>query len=174
VITDLPALVRSEPALVEVLDESGRPCAPGEVGRVVVTSLHNFAMPLLRYAVGDLAEAGKPCPCGRGLPVIQRILGRGRDMLVFPDGRRAWAQLGTSQYTRIPGLRQFQTVQHAVDDLEIKLVADRELTPAEEDQLRQAMQQRCGHPFPIRITYHAEIPRSPGGKFHDFLCKIPS
>ncbi len=165
--------VPSEAVLLEVLDAAGRPCGVGEVGEVVVTPLHNFAMPLLRYAVGDLAEVGAPCPCGRGLPVLNRILGRTRDMLVFPDGRRAWAQLGTSQFTRIACLRQFQIVQHAVDDLEIKLVAERELTAEEEAELRSTMQARCGHPFPIRITYHASIPRSAGGKFQDFICRIP-
>jgi phenylacetate-coenzyme A ligase PaaK-like adenylate-forming protein len=61
---------------VEVLDEEGRPCAPGETGRVVATSLNNFAMPLIRYETGDTAEVGAPCPCGRGLPVLTRIMGR--------------------------------------------------------------------------------------------------
>lgn len=165
--------VQSESVLLEVLDDEGLPCQPGQVGQVVVTPLHNFAMPMLRYAVGDLAEVGAPCPCGRGLPVLKRILGRTRDMLVYPDGRRAWALLGSSHYTSIPEIRQFQIVQHAVDDLEIRIVADRRLTEAEEANLRRWMQQRCGHDFPIRVTYHDEIPRSAGGKFHDFLCLIP-
>ncbi len=65
--------VQSEMNLVEVLGEDGRPCAPGETGRVVVTPLHAFAMPLFRYELGDLAEVGAPCPCGRGLPVLNRI-----------------------------------------------------------------------------------------------------
>ena len=63
-----PALhVMAEGVYLEVLDAAGRPCAPGEVGRVVVTPLHNFAMPLLRYEIGDFAECGAPCACGRGL-----------------------------------------------------------------------------------------------------------
>ncbi|MEQ8356839.1 MAG: hypothetical protein RH942_14955 [Kiloniellaceae bacterium] len=165
--------VQSEAVILEVLDDNGAPCAPGQVGQVVVTSLHNFAMPMLRYAVGDLAEVGEACPCGRGLPVLKRVLGRTRDVLVYPDGRKAWALLGTSQYTRIPGIRQFQVVQHAVDDIEIKVVADRILTPAEEADLCRWMQERCGHTFPTRVTYHDRIPRSAGGKFHDFRCDIP-
>ena len=75
-------LVQAEFALVEVIDRDGRPCGPGEVGRVVVTALHNFAMPLLRYDIGDFAEVGEACPTGRGLPVLTRILGRERNMLV--------------------------------------------------------------------------------------------
>lgn len=78
--------VQAEGLLVEVLDAAGRPCGPGQVGRVVVTTLHNFATPLLRYALGDYAQVGGPCPCGRGLPVLTRILGRQRNMLMLPNG----------------------------------------------------------------------------------------
>lgn len=67
--------VQSENVLLEVVDEAGRPCAPGEVGRVVVTSLHNFATPLIRYALGERAALSAPCACGRGLPVIARVAG---------------------------------------------------------------------------------------------------
>ncbi len=69
--------IQSEQALVEVLDEQGNACGPGEVGRVVATSLNNFAMPLVRYDIGDTAEVGVACPCGRGLPVLTRIVNRG-------------------------------------------------------------------------------------------------
>jgi phenylacetate-CoA ligase len=65
--------VQSEVALVEVLDETGRPCTPGQIGRVIVTPLHNFAMPLIRYEIGDYSEVGPPCACGRGLPVLTRV-----------------------------------------------------------------------------------------------------
>jgi phenylacetate-CoA ligase len=68
--------VQSEGVLVEVLDGEGKACAPGAVGRVVVTTLQNFAMPLVRYDIGDLAEVGDLCPCGRGLPVLRRIARR--------------------------------------------------------------------------------------------------
>jgi phenylacetate-CoA ligase len=68
--------VQSERIFVEVVDDEGVPCGPGQTGRVLVTPLHNYAMPLLRYELGDYAEVGEPCPCGRGLPVLSRILGR--------------------------------------------------------------------------------------------------
>jgi len=74
--------VQSECVLVEVLDGQGRGCAPGGFGRVVITTLHNYAMPLVRYETGDFAEVGDPCPCGRGLPVLRRVVGRPRNMRV--------------------------------------------------------------------------------------------
>jgi phenylacetate-CoA ligase len=64
--------VQAENVLLEVVDDAGRPCEAGEVGRVIVTSLHNFATPVIRYDLGELGSFGAPCACGRGLPVIVR------------------------------------------------------------------------------------------------------
>jgi len=72
--------VQSEAIIVEVLDDEGRPCEEGEIGRVVATPLFNLASPLIRYEIGDFAEAGGICDCGRSLPMLKRIGGR-RDML---------------------------------------------------------------------------------------------
>jgi phenylacetate-CoA ligase len=59
--------VQSENVLVEVLDDANQPCEPGQIGRLVVTSLHNFALPLLRYEIGDYAEVGWPCQTASGV-----------------------------------------------------------------------------------------------------------
>ena len=96
--------VQAESVLVEILDERGAPAPPGETGRVVVTDLHNFAMPLVRYEIGDYAEVGEPCACGRGLPVLRRIVGRVRNMLrdaraASATGRRS-ARAGSSRSRR--------------------------------------------------------------------------
>jgi len=165
--------VQSEACLVEVLDASGEPCAPGEVGEVVVTPLMNFAMPMIRYAVGDLAEVGEPCACGRGLPVLKRILGRVRDMLVHPDGRRSRPRTVEMWEDGALAIRQMQIIQHALNDIEIKLVTAHPFSEAEENLLSDRFRRSCGEDFPIRITYHQEIPRGPGGKFADFRCEIP-
>ena len=86
--------VQSEALYLEVLRPDGQPCEPGEIGRVVVTPLHNFATPLLRYEIGDEAEFGGPCPCGRGLPVLRRIVGRTFEYVTLPSGRRRRVDTG--------------------------------------------------------------------------------
>lgn len=65
--------VMAEGVFTEILDAAGTPCAPGRPGRVVVTPLHNFAMPLLRYDTGLTAAFGPPCGCGRTLPVLEDL-----------------------------------------------------------------------------------------------------
>jgi len=166
--------VQSESALVEVLDGAGRPCAPGEIGTIVVTPFHNFAMPMLRYALGDLAEVGTPCACGRGLPVLRRILGRARDTLALPSGTRRYARLEIKALQQVPGIVQFQVVQKTLYDIEMKLVTRRKLGPEDEAALRAEIKKSLGDYLSVVFTYHDEIPRAPSGKYFDFLSEVPA
>ena len=163
--------VHSDSVLVEVLDEAGRPCGPGETGRVVITSLINFAMPMIRYAIGDIAEAGPPCPCGRGLPVLNQILGRTRNMLVYPDGRTIKPRV-VEGFSDQPAVQQFQVIQQDLERVEVRVVAGRELTAAETGRMRDKFNEFVGHPFAIDVVYVDEIPRAPSGKFEEFWSEV--
>lgn len=164
--------VQAEGVLLEVLDESGRPCREGEVGRVVLTSLHNFAMPLIRYENGDYAEVGGPCPCGRGLPVLRRIMGRVRNMVVLPDGRRHWPSFPADAWGHLTVIRQIQLVQHTPDAIEARLVTDRELADAEKAEFTAILQRCLRYPFSIAVNRVPEIPPSPNHKYEDFVSMI--
>ena len=167
--------VQSENVLVEVLDDKNQPCEPGQIGRMVVTSLHNFALPLLRYEIGDYAEVGLPCRCGRGLPVLNRILGRQRNMAVLPGGERRWPSIelsGTDALDNFPPIQQFQLIQRSLEQMEMLLVAPRAFTQAEANLLHGWVTQAVGHRFELKLTYVPEIPRSASGKFEDFRCEV--
>jgi phenylacetate-CoA ligase len=164
--------VQAETILVEILDRSGKPCAPGETGLVVVTSLHSFAMPLVRYVVGDYATAGRPCPCGRGLPVLERVMGRTRNTLVLETGERYWPFFGTHRFTDIAPILQHQFVQKSFGVIEARLVTARPLTPEEEEQFKRHVQSRLPAHFDIRLAYLREIARSASGKYEDFLSEV--
>jgi phenylacetate-CoA ligase len=159
--------------LLEVLDEAGQSCRPGETGSVVVTPLQNFAMPLLRYAVGDFAEVGDPCPCGRQLPVLKQILGRARDTVMLPSGTRRYAWFGMQRFAEIPEIVQFQLIQKTLYELEVKLVARRPLASEAEEKLRQHLRKALGDHFSVVLTYHDAIPRAASGKYFDFLSEVP-
>ena len=164
--------VQSESVLVEVLDEDGAPCQPGRVGRIVVTDLHNFASPIIHYAIGDYAEVGEPCPCGRGLPVLKRIMGRTRNMLTLPGGDKFWPVIGQSKLRDIAPVRQFQLVQKTLEDIELRLVVARELTADEEAAVKASVLEKLGHEFAISLIYFDEIPRTPGGKYEDIISEV--
>lgn len=164
--------VQSETCFLEVIDEMGNPCRIGEVGRVLVTPIHNFAMPLLRYAIGDYAELGSSCACGRGLPVIKRVLGRSRNMLVLPNGDRQWPFFGLGSYRNLKQVRQHQLVQHSPREIEVKLVVDQPLTEEEREELRKKILRALGHSFHIIFTFHDSIPRSASGKYEEFISFV--
>jgi phenylacetate-CoA ligase len=164
--------VQSEAVLVEVLGEDGRACGPGEVGRVVVTPLHNFATPLLRYELGDHAEVGAPCPCRRGLPVLTRVLGRTRNMLRLPSGAIVWPTFAGVNVREVALVRQFQLVQRSLEGLELRLVVARPLTAEEEAALKELVVRQLGYPFAVAISYLREIPRTAGGKYEDFRSEL--
>ncbi len=164
--------VQSEAVLLEVLDEHDRPCEPGQVGRVVVTPLHNFAMPLLRYAIGDEAEPGGACACGRGLPVLRRLVGRTLDHLTLSDGARRRVNFGHGRLSQVVAIREFQVAQTALGRIEVRIVAARPLTEAEERLVRAVMQVEFGEGFRIELQYHDAIPRTAAGKLRPFISEM--
>ena len=163
--------VQSESLLVEVLADDGRPCTPGETGRVVVTSLHNLATPLLRYEIGDFAEVGLPCPCGRGLAVLARVQGRVRNLVRTPDGRRYWP-VALGRLRDIKPIIQAQFVQTALDTVELRAVLSRPLERAEIVDALACTRLALGYPFEVTLVPVAEIPRGPTGKFEEFLSLL--
>jgi phenylacetate-CoA ligase len=165
-----------ETMIVEILDADGAPCREGEIGRVVVTDLRNFATPMIRYDLGDYAEAGATCPCGRGLATLKRIVGRERNLLRLPDGRRHWPVMG-SEYFRVRDIvpiRQYQIIQHDLELLEVRLVSDVAVSPDQEQRLRAMVIETFGHPFKVDFVYFdGALPRGANGKFEEFICRIP-
>ncbi|MEM7205366.1 MAG: AMP-binding protein [Planctomycetota bacterium] len=165
--------VQAENVLVEVLDDDGHPCQPGEVGRVVVTTLHNFASPLLRYDIGDFAEVGDACTCGRGLPVLRRVLGRQRNMLTLRDGRRRWPSFALGgRPEQLPPFRKVQLLQRSLEEIEVRVVRDTPLEPAEMVLAEAYLNQSLGQAFRYVFRVVDDIPRSGSGKFEDFVSAI--
>lgn len=166
--------VQSDAVIVEVLDDQGNVCGPGQVGRIVVTSLHNFASPMIRYEIGDYAEVGGHCHCGRHLPVLKRVLGRQRNMLKYPDGRLHWPSLGNVGFAKLmalglPPIQQFQIIQHGMEQLEVRVVLQRSFTQAEEVLVAAYLHEQFGLHWRFTFSYPKIIERSARGKFEDFI-----
>lgn len=164
--------IMSETVILEILDDDGNPCKPGETGRVVVTDLHNFISPLIRYDIGDFAVPGEPCTCGRGLPVLQRVVGREHSIIKRPDGTRGWPIFYGAKMNGIAPVRQYQFIQHTINDIEFRCYTDDPLTPEQESGLIALVQEALGHPFNINlIQYRERLPTTKVGKFQEFICK---
>ncbi|HEY3900473.1 MAG TPA: AMP-binding protein [Chthoniobacter sp.] len=162
----------SESILLEVVDTAGRACGPGEIGRILVTDLVNYATPLVRYEIGDYAEVGGPCSCGRGLPTIRRFLGRERNLVLLPDGTRHWPLVGFHRWAEVHPIRQFQFIQLDRKTILAKMSASSRPTAEQEARLTAILQDELKYPFEIRYEWHeSPLPRGPGGKFEEFLCR---
>lgn len=165
--------VQSENVLLEVVDKDNRPVQPGEVGRVLLTHLHNFATPLIRYELSDYARLGGPCPCGRGLPVLERVMGRYRNLVSLPNGDTRWPRVGWEDMVKIAPIEEIQMVQHTLHDVEVRLVTlAGPLTVEQIAELTTFIQLNLGHPFNLRFEYVDEIRHAVNGKVEAFISKI--
>lgn len=120
--------ISAENLIVEVIKD-GKPAEPGQLGEIIVTDLHNYAQPFIRYKSGDLAvPAEGNCPCGRTLPRLERIEGRILDMITAPDGRILPGEFFPHFFKDLPNISRFQVRQTAVDHLSISIVSNQPLS----------------------------------------------
>jgi len=141
-------------------DEAGR--AP-----ILITDLHNLAMPLIRYEIGDL---GKPlpgrCTCGRGLPLMDRVAGRVTEFIVTPSGTRvSGVSVATYLITNCPGLRQVQIVQAEPGRVVLRCVAGKDFREETRLLLAERGREFFGEQMAVEIEEVEAIPRSPSGKW---------
>ena len=164
--------ISAERCLVEILRDDGSPAAAGEIGRVIVTPFDSYAMPFIRYELGDLAEAGTATPsCGRGLPTIRRILGRYRNLFRFRDGTTVWPT--PAQFRKFIAGKQFQVVQTDFDHIEIRYVPESTDQPIDLLALTESVRSTLGQPVDVTVRAVDAIPRSRNGKYEDFISQVP-
>jgi phenylacetate-CoA ligase len=166
--------VSPEVGIVEILDESGSPAAPGQMGELVLTTLNNIAMPLLRYRIGDRARAMAPdaaCACGRSMPVVGEILGRQDDVVVTRDGRRI-GMLAFNVFKWTDGIRESQIVQESFDRFIIRIVPGGKWEPHQADVAVHALKERVGHDVDVAVEIVDALPRSSHGKLRAVISEV--
>lgn len=161
--------IDSEQVFLEVLNERGLPCEPGETGRVVVTPLYSTAQPLIRYEQGDLATLGPYCDCGSKLPVLLRIDGRQDPIFRFPDRLGSEVLIDKSMLQETLRAAAIQMAQTRELKFEIRYVADADATPGAKTKINKHLR-RVLHPkLSFEYKRLAEIPRNAGGKQQRFV-----
>lgn len=143
--------VLSGTVLVEIVDERGKACPVGEPGRVLVTSLHSYAMPLIRYDIGDVAEWGDSCDCGITLPVIRHILGRSWRLIRRPDNKRILARIDAANLQKVKGLLEWRFVVYTDHVIGVYVRSSRSLTSGDKATIRQAVRNNLGYPYEIAV-----------------------
>lgn len=164
---------------VEILREDGTPVGPGEVGEVVVTSLTNYAMPLIRYRIGDMALwAAEKCSCGRAWPLLKTIIGRVADTFITKDGTRVHGEYFTHLVYFRDWIQKFQFVQEDYDFISLLVVPScrfeeaREIVKHEHQDLEKKVQIVMGGSCRLEIKLVEDIPPSPSGKYRYTVSKV--
>jgi phenylacetate-CoA ligase len=162
-------LIQSENVFVEFINTKGEPCKPGEVGRVVVTTLNNLSMPLIRYETSDLAAPLEGyCSSGMGLPRMTSVHGRLQDLILTPNGEHVDAYFFSYLMMRFKQIHWFQVVQSKLDELHIRMFVPDGLPKELRAELIERIHHHTGYPFKIDFELLDQMPESSTGKFR--LC----
>jgi len=158
--------VNAEHVLIELLDEAGKRVDAGKSGRVVITTLENYLMPLVRYEIGDYAIAADgDCPCGRTLPMLERVIGRKFSLFRRPDGRLFSAALLTELVRGCPGIGQFQIIQRATNHCIVRYVAGQPIASETESHIAREFSRVFNTSVQVTLERVGEIARTNGGKY---------
>lgn len=153
--------------LLEIVDDDLKPCPPGVIGRVLLTSLHSYAMPLIRYDLGDLAEWGA-CECACTWPVIGKLWGRTRHRLQMRNGQQIAMPFLGDDLGKILAIREFRVLQYRGGEVEIQLGAFSPLTQADRQQIEGIFVMNGLSDVDLYITEVATIDWTPGRKREEF------
>ncbi|MEC9368692.1 MAG: hypothetical protein VX871_08365 [Pseudomonadota bacterium] len=165
--------VSAEGVFLEVVDESGAAVGAGATGRVLLTNLYNYAMPLIRYEIGDMAVvAGPDRSCPIRLPRLEKIIGRYRNVFRLRDGRVLFPNMPMSGFRKYIPCQQLQVVQTSFERIEVRYVEDGSGRPADSIGLETWMRNYLDPCFQVEAVVVDEIPRSPSGKYEDFVSVV--
>jgi phenylacetate-coenzyme A ligase PaaK-like adenylate-forming protein len=156
----------------EVVPDDRLGAGPG-AGRLLVTDLTNRAMPLIRYQVGDVVvPSNRTCECGRGLPLVERVVGREADYVLTPGGMLISGISLTDHFaTEIRGAAQVQIVQERLKLLRLRMVADNGFGPDSHRQIEDLVRSTFGPDMRYEVELVDAIPPEPSGKYR--FCVSP-
>jgi phenylacetate-CoA ligase len=167
-------LLMSESNILEVLREDGSPAAPGETGEAVMTGLCSEAQPFIRYRTGDMVKlSAAACKEGRGLHVIDDVLGRSTDFIMRGDGTIMHALAVIYVLRAVEGVGEFKIVQHDTERIEVLVVPGHGWDEQARTQIAQGLQARLGAKVRVEVRILDAIPPEASGKHRYVVSHVP-
>jgi len=155
---------------------NGRAAQPGETGELVATALHSWAMPFIRFRLGDVVTRGpNGCPCGAPNATLARVQGRVVDRFELPDGTSLHPYTLTGQLLKEgPWIRRFQIVQERRDQIVVKLVplAGEAPTAEASSRLSESLAAAVGSGVSVNVELVDQIPAQSNGKFRPYFSRV--
>lgn len=166
--------VNVENLLVEILDKEGKPVRAGAEGELVITDLHNYGMPFIRYKVGDLAVASseKSCLCKRGLPLIKDISGRTLDVIRTSDGKELPGEFFIRVMREHKGVDRFRVVQKNINSLIIEIIKNDQFDDNQFNLIQKNIKAFTGEQMQLTINFVNELPLTKTGKFRVTVSRL--
>ncbi len=163
-----------EYGVAEIVDGEGQPLPSGSVGKLVGTSLHNKAMPLIRYVTNDMTSLReKPCSCGRGLKIMDDVTTKAEDVLTLKDGRLISPSVLTHPFKPLDCIEGSQIIQQDRDSVIVRLIPGAAYTQAHTDHLVGELQARLGDDIRIEVQMVDRLEPAANGKFKWVTSHVP-
>ena len=163
--------IATERSIMEVVDENNGQLESGR-GRILATSLYNYAMPFIRYDTGDLGYiVDSVCGCGRGHKLLKEIIGRQQEMLETPEGKYIHGEFFTHIFWEINGVKEFQTVQEKIDKIVIKIIPEEYFDEDQLDIIRKIIRKKS-EGWNVEFKFVDKIERTGAGKYKFVINEI--
>ncbi len=171
--SDTPAYhVTVSNAILEVVDEHLQPCAPGQTGRLLMTGLHHWAPPVIRYDIGDEAAMRPRCHCGAQGPVLTQLPGRRMFLIKAPSGERRYVLVRAKDWLAVAPVREHRMTQRTPEDILVELVLDRPLAASEHEAVLSLLRTHVGPEFRFEVRQVAQIAVAAGAKRRDVISLV--
>ncbi len=153
----------------------GDPVAPNETGNIVVTDFHNYAMPFIRYEVGDLGSfTEETCPCGRGLPVMTQLHGRRADILMTDRGNLVIDPFYQfEKFFDVAKIKQYQVIQKDRTHTVVRIVPEATYSDRDIERIRNMVHFILGDTMHIDIKIEKTIASTKSGKRRSVIREFP-
>lgn len=163
--------IDTERSILEIVDGDCLAVEEGE-GQILATSLHNYAMPFIRYTTGDEGFLlDEPCACGRGYPLLKEILGRQQEMLITPEGKHIHGEYITHIFWEIPHVKEFQVVQKEINRLIFNIVPEEGFDEKSLNYVRTVIGSRS-EGWNIEFQFVDAIDRTSAGKYKFIINNV--
>jgi len=154
---------------IEILDENNQPVKEGQEGKIIVTNLHNYSLPFIRYEIGDMAVLGpSKCKCGNILPTLEKICGRTEEQFIKKNGDVVIGYF----FVHLLGvvlnkgfIKKFQVIQEDYDKLRILVILNKTLPDSEKKDIENKIKLQMGPDCKIIWDFVDDIPKTKNGKY---------
>ncbi len=159
--------------IVETIDPWTGASIEDRPGEIVITVLNNFAMPFLRYRIGDMGVLTRAaCPCGSSFPRLQEVIGRTSDNFLMADGRIVHGERFTHLFYGRDSIEQFQFEQDAIDTFTLRLVPARHYSPEAGDLIEREIRSIIGESAELSMEIRERIPKTESGKYRYTISNV--